>query len=70
MFDLALVKLLLLSLPMLAALRLFVILFLGDSQKHAAIGAICRRIASMEFGRHRHEMDVARPSDSVPHAFR
>ena len=45
MIELALVKILLFSVLMLGAIRLFVVVFLGDSSKGPAIGAISRRIA-------------------------
>ena len=66
MFDPALVKLLLLSLSMLGALRLFVTIFLGNSQRDPAIRPICRTIVTMAFSHHQPEVDVANPSGSAP----
>ena len=68
MFDPALVKLLLLSLSMLGALRLFVFVFLGDLQRDPAIRPICRAIATMAFSHHHPEVDVANSSGSAPRA--
>ena len=68
MFDPALVKLLLLSLSMVGALRLFVILFLGDLQRDPAIKPLCRAIAKMAFSHPHAEVDVANPSGSAPPA--
>jgi hypothetical protein len=41
----ALVKVLLASLLMVGAVRLFVLLFLGDAQREPAIGAMVRKVA-------------------------
>jgi len=68
MFDPALVKLLVLSLSMLGALRLFVILFLGDLQRGPAIGVIWRKAATMGFSHHNPKMDVASSRGSAPRA--
>ena len=68
MFDPALVKLLLLSLSMLGALRLFVILFLGDLQRRPAIGDIWRKAATMGFSHHNPITDVASSRGSTPRA--
>jgi hypothetical protein len=66
MLDPALVKLLLLSLSMLGALRLLAILFLGDLRRGPAIGAICRKAATMGFSYHQPKMDVASSRGSAP----
>jgi len=68
MFDLVLVKLLLLSLSMLGALRLLVILFLGDLRRGPTIGAIGRTAVTMGFGHHPPKMDVASSRGSAPQA--